>query len=126
MSLQSNISSYDMLALRPYLHHHFHRHFHHIHRKLTGQQHYDMLTTCQERNSVAVLYQVPKLEILLPSYLYNLCNLYVFNISLRLKKMFPSIGCALVQGPNAGLADSVDSPTLPCLGRLCKVGKLSL
>ena len=32
----------------------------------------------------------------------------------------------LLQGPNAGLADSVDSPTLPCLGRLCKAGKTGL
>ena len=53
-----------------------------------------MLTTCQERNSVAVLYQVPKLEILKPSYLYNSCNLYVFNISLKLKKVFSTISCA--------------------------------
>jgi len=57
-----------------------------LHKFPQGQQHYDMLTTCQERNSVAVLYQ----------------------------------------GPNAGLADNVESPTLPCLGRACKAGKTGL
>jgi len=57
-----------------------------LHKFPQGQQHYDMLTTCQERNSVAVLYQ----------------------------------------GPNAGLADNVESPTLPCLGRFCKAGKTGL
>ena len=30
------------------------------------------------------------------------------------------------QGPNAGLADNVESPTLPCLGRFCKAGKTGL
>ena len=30
------------------------------------------------------------------------------------------------QGPNAGLADNVESPTLPCLGRACKAGKTGL
>jgi len=57
-----------------------------LHRFPVGQQHYDMLTTCQERNSVAVLYQ----------------------------------------GPDAGLAASVESPTVLCEGRLCKAGKTGL
>lgn len=57
-----------------------------LHRFPEGQQHYDMLTTCQERNSVAVLYQ----------------------------------------GPTAGLADTVEQPTVPCLGRFCKAGKTGL
>lgn len=57
-----------------------------LHRFPEGQQHYDMLTSCQERNNVAVLYQ----------------------------------------GPNAGLAATVDSPTQLCEGRLCKAGKTGL
>jgi len=57
-----------------------------MHKFPSGQQHYDMLTTCQERNSVAVLYQ----------------------------------------GPTAGLADTVEQPTLQCQGRFCKAGKTGL
>lgn len=57
-----------------------------LHQFPEGQQHYDMLTTCQERNSVAVLYQ----------------------------------------GPNAGLADTVERPTVLCDGRFCKAGKTGL
>jgi len=57
-----------------------------IHSFPSGQQHYDMLTSCQERNSVAVLYQ----------------------------------------GATAGLADTVERPTVKCEGRLCRAGKTGL
>ena len=72
-----------------------------LHKFPEGQQHYDMLTTCQERNSVAVLYQV-------------------------ITCLRATIQNRLIQGPNAGLADTVEQPTVLCDGRFCKAGKTGL
>ena len=58
-----------------------------------------MLRT-QERNSVAVLYQVG-------------------NLGTTVKH-----SCA--QGPGLGVAPAVESSTQPCLGKLCKAGKTGL
>ena len=72
-----------------------------------------MLRT-QERNSVAVLYQVTsRLEIL--EILTILQNIMHSN-------HYP----CCCQGPESGIAPAVEKPTMWCEGKLCKAGKCGL
>ena len=94
----------------------------------TGKQHYDMLRT-QERNSVAVLYQVNSLHICsFPLwYLTILCFLLTEVSSLSdVVTSFIWTDLFLFQGPQSGIAPSVERSTLPCEGKLCKAGKSGL
>ena len=68
-----------------------------------------MLRT-QERNSVAVLYQVTSITVEYHTWMQMHTNHYP----------------CCCQGPESGIAPAVEKPTMWCEGKLCKAGKCGL